>query len=107
LNRGDGIRGEFGSCSIVANACAKNGNGGDGAGVHVTGGADLIEGNSVTGNDRGIELDANNSNVIIKNRANGNTTDYDIPAGNNIVGTIVTTGAAMNSATNSNINISY
>ena len=71
FNRGDGIRGT-GDSSIVANVCANNGfSGGDGAGVHVTGGNNHIEGNNVTVNDRGIEVSAA-GNLIIKNSARNN-----------------------------------
>jgi parallel beta-helix repeat protein len=110
FNKGDGIRI---STKTVArdNTCSANGNGGDGAGIHSNSDDNRIEGNNVTGNKRGIDVDGTGS-LIIRNSSSGNTgsgtpsADYDIAAGN-FVGTIVTTEATMNSATNSNINISY
>jgi parallel beta-helix repeat protein len=85
-NKGDGIS-VSGASSIIANVCVTNGNGGDGAGVHVTGSDNRIEGNSVTSNHRGIDVDAAN-NLIIKNSARANIINYDIAAGN-IFGAIV------------------
>ena len=86
FNKGDGIRASSG-CSIVANACSSNGSGGDGAGVHVTSSDNRLEGNNVTSNIRGIDVDTP-GNLIIKNSAKGNTTNYTIVAGN-AVGPIV------------------
>ena len=40
-----------------------------------------IEGNNVTGNDRGIAVDLS-GNLIIRNSASGNSVAYDIAAGN-------------------------
>ena len=109
-NKGDGIT-ATGECTIVANVCSFNGSSTSGAGVHVVGSANRVEGNNVTKNGRGIDVDTS-GNLIIKNSASGSTgtgtpsANYDIVAAN-FVGTIVTTEAAMNSATSSNINISY
>jgi hypothetical protein len=51
--------------------------------------------NNVTSNDRGIDVDGT-GNVIIKNTASGNTTNYDIVADNRYgqVFDITATGAA-------------
>lgn len=80
-NRGDGI-------SFVNNTFAKNNNSiangvgtGSGAGIHATGADNRIEANNVIGNDRGIDVDAA-GNLIVKNSASGNTTNYTIAAGN-------------------------
>lgn len=100
----DGINCNSG-CVIRGNTCSFNGNGGDGAGIHTTGDDNRIEGNNCTTADRGIDVDAG-GNLIIRNSASGNTTNYDI-VGGNFTGTIVATEAAMNAATNSNVNIAF
>jgi parallel beta-helix repeat protein len=84
----DGIR-VNGNGNITYNTCFMNGYAGDGAGIHVlTGGAGArVEGNNVTGNDTGIDVDTC-CNIIIKNTARGNTTSYDI-VGSNSYGPIV------------------
>jgi parallel beta-helix repeat protein len=90
--RGDGIR-AIASCLILANTCDGNGLGtGDGAGIHTTSDENRIEGNSVTANERGIDVDAA-GNLIIKNSAATNATDYDIAASNRY-GAIVNITAA-------------
>jgi parallel beta-helix repeat protein len=80
LNKGDGIRASN-DCNIIANVCSTNGNGGDGAGVHVFFGNSRIEGNNVTNNDRGIEVGFA-GNLIIKNSARVNGTGS---AGNYVI----------------------
>lgn len=87
-NTGDGIQVASG-CKVIRNLCSENGyDTGDGAGIHATHSSNNIEGNTVRGNDRGIDVDDNGS-IIVKNAAKGNTVDYDI-APNNKVGTIRT-----------------
>lgn len=87
-NSGDGILTGF-DTQIVGNVCQTNGVGtADGAGIHVTGSGSRVDGNSVTDNDRGIDVD-DRGNLIVRNSAQGNTTDYDIAAGND-VGTMQT-----------------
>jgi parallel beta-helix repeat protein len=67
---------------VAGNVCDGNGPGiSDGAGIHVTGSDNRIDSNNVTANDRGIDVDAA-GNLVIRNSASGNTTDYDIVAGN-------------------------
>ena len=88
---------------IRGNHCAFNGGGGDGAGIHVTSGDCRIEGNNCTGADRGIDVDAT-GNVILRNTCSGNTTNWDIVAGNAFGPIVLTTaGAAVagNTATSS------
>lgn len=86
FNNGDGIR--VGSESFVGeNNCAFNF-----SGVHSTGGNNRIEGNNVISNGRGIHVEAA-GNLVIKNSARGNTTDYVIAA-NNRYGPIVDISAA-------------
>ncbi len=80
-NEGDGIEISAGTLARD-NTCANNGAGGGiGAGIHITSGDNRLEANNVIGNDRGIDVDAA-GNYIIKNSASGNTTNYDIAAGN-------------------------
>ena len=93
-NVGDGIRCSFGS-SILDNTCRQNGNGaGDGAGIHATGFHNRIEGNNCSTADRGIDVDLA-GNIIIKNTCSGNTTNWDIVAGNVCLVVQGVTGAAI------------
>ncbi|MEY2526911.1 MAG: hypothetical protein QOE73_1682, partial [Verrucomicrobiota bacterium] len=80
-NKTDGIEATAG-CVISENNCDTNGNGGDGAGINLIAGANRIESNQVISNDRGIDSNPGTGNLIIKNTARGNTTNYDIVAGN-------------------------
>jgi hypothetical protein len=104
-NFNDGIR-VTSNATVEGNHCEENGSlgraGGDGAGVHATGGNNRIDGNNVVRNDRGIDVDTV-SNLIIHNSAAGNLTEYEIFAGN-ATGPIV--GAA-SVATNSNPNANF
>lgn len=70
-----------------------NGNGSYGVGIRVTGTDNRIEGNTLTVNDRGIEV-VSAGNLIVRNSASNNTTNWTI-AVNNKVGPIV---SAPNSA---------
>ena len=79
-NTQDGIRTAT-RCRVDHNLCTGNGNGGDGAGIHVVGNECRIEENQVQGNDRGIDVDFG-QNIILKNTASGNSTNYDIGVGN-------------------------
>jgi len=80
-NTGDGI--EVNNLSrLEGNTCQGNGAGtADGAGVHVTGRANRIDGNTATSNDRGIDVDAG-GNLVVRNDASLNATNYDIVACN-------------------------
>ena len=99
-NHGDGIR-VLGRSRIVGNHADGNGNGaGDGAGVHVdTATGCVVDGNQVTGNDRGIDVDTT-GNLIIRNTARTNGTssggNYAIIADNRYgpIVDITPTGAA-------------
>ncbi len=87
FNAGDGIRVTQDS-RVLDNHCDSNGLlGGDGAGIHATGSDNRIEGNSTSDGDRGIEV-SGAGNLILRNSAAGNTTNYVI-AVNNKVGVIV------------------
>jgi parallel beta-helix repeat protein len=87
LNQGDGIRATAGPSTIIGNVSTGNGQNGDGAGVRVDGNGSRVEGNHVSSNDRGIDV-SGGSNLIIKNSASNNTTNYNI-AVNNRYGPIV------------------
>ena len=87
LNTLDGIRINS-DCVVLNNACSTNGNSaGDGAGIHVLGSDNRIEGNNCSFADRGIDIDFA-GNIIIRNTCSGNTVDWDIVA-NNIYGPII------------------
>jgi parallel beta-helix repeat protein len=103
-NEGDGIR-IINDTAARDNTCDTNGNlGGDGAGIHATGSDNRIEGNNVTDNDRGIDVDVA-GNLIIKNSATGNgptnNLNYDIAA-NNVFGAIVDRTAPASAAVTGN-----
>src|SRR3954471_15205057 len=74
-NNGDGIR-ISSACLVRANNCGVNF-----AGVHSIGGNNRIEENNVFSNGRGILIDTA-GNLIVKNSATDNTTDYVIAASN-------------------------
>jgi len=116
-NGGNGIQGGFSStiincvteqnenngifaisdCTIRGNTCYSNrlsAGGGNGAGIHATGLANRIEGNNCTNNARGIALDAT-GNFITRNTCRGNTTNWDIAAGNVCLVVSATAGAAI------------
>lgn len=102
-NRGDGIQ-INGTTAVLNNNCTGNGEAvGDGAGIYATNfGANRIEGNNVTANDRGLDIDSV-GNLIIGNSASSNTTNYDI-GGGNTVGPTVNSG---NIATSTNPHANY
>ncbi len=79
-NSGDGIR-VSGDCLVEGNVCDNNGFGGDGAGIHSSSLDNRIDGNTVTDNDRGIDVDSTGS-LIVRNSASGNSTQYSIASGN-------------------------
>jgi parallel beta-helix repeat protein len=85
----------FGRGNLIGgNTAYQNGVYGDGAGVRVFGSGSYgnrIEGDNVVANDIGIDVD-DTDNIIIKNSASGNTTDYDIVAGNAVGAIIDCTG---------------
>jgi parallel beta-helix repeat protein len=76
----DGIK-VLDGCTVRNNDCNANSTG---AGIHVTGTNNRIEGNNVTRNKNGIQVDAT-VNLVISNSARSNTTsNYTIVAGNRI-----------------------
>jgi parallel beta-helix repeat protein len=96
-------------CLITRNSCSQNGTASLAAGIHITSQGNRIEENHVVfNNDTGIKIDDAN-NLVVRNSSrfnSSNTKNYAI-APNNVVGTIVTTSGTLNSASNSNVNISF
>jgi parallel beta-helix repeat protein len=82
--QGDAIRVSQ-SCHIEGNLCISNGGRTvqtrDGAGIHSTSFDNVIDGNTVYDNSRGIDVDTSN-NLIIRNLARTNGINYDIASGN-------------------------
>jgi len=86
-NTGDGILVNT-ETFVRGNTCKSNGfQTGDGAGIHTASFGSRIEGNNVTRNDRGIDVDSTH-NLIVRNSAYDNGVNYDIATGNR-VGVIV------------------
>jgi len=81
-NASDGIVVLIGgdACLITANNASYNA----GAGVHVINGArSRIDDNNVAGNGQGIRVDSV-GNVVVRNTATGNSTNYQVVAGNDL-----------------------
>ena len=98
-NHGDGIR-IYNGTLARDNTSTGNGNEGDGAGIHAGSSDNRIEGNNVSFNNRGIDV-AVGRNVIIRNTASQNTTNYALAA-NNVFGAIVNRTAPASAAVNGN-----
>ena len=92
-NEGDGIR-VSDKTSVIANTSSNNGNGGSGSGIHATGADNRIDGNNVTANDYGIQVDSA-GNIIVRNSASGNSTNWDVASGNACLVVQATTGGAI------------
>jgi parallel beta-helix repeat protein len=112
-NMGTGFN--VGPGSIVScNAGHLNGYNGDGAGIYVWGSDSRIDGNNVTQNNRGIEVNAS-GNIIVRNTASGNGSNWEVASGNAcLVIQATTTGAISGNAgggglgsTNPNANFTY
>ena len=91
------------SSVVIENRCNGNGPGGGVTAIHATGIANRIEGNHVIAAFGGIWVEGT-GNTIIRNTAVNCSNHYEIAA-SNFKGAEVTTEAAMNSATNSNVNL--
>ncbi len=105
LNTGDGID-FFGKCIVIGNTCGQNGFGGTGAGIHQSfsgaGGDNRIEGNNVTDNDFGIDVDEA-GNLIIRNSASGNASgNYSIAPGNAVGPTVTAATIGANTSPHAN-----
>jgi parallel beta-helix repeat protein len=82
-NQGDGIL-VVGDCLVTGNTCDDNGVGDStGAGIHATTSNNRIDGNNVTDNDTGIDVDGT-GNLVVRNSAAGNTINYDIVPTNKV-----------------------
>ncbi|MCG8405192.1 MAG: right-handed parallel beta-helix repeat-containing protein [Phycisphaerales bacterium] len=105
-NTGDGIQ-VAAACTVAGNTCHENGfSSGNGAGIHATSVATRIEGNTVTDNDRGIDVDGT-GNFVAKNRASSNSTDYDIVSGNAVASIINVAGNGNFSTSSTLSNLRY
>lgn len=91
LNNGtDGIRVDSRG-SISGNHCEENGTAGEGAGIRVLSHSNRIEANHLVSNDYGLLIQTNaslNGNLVIRNSALGNSTNYVVGT-DNIAGPIV------------------
>ena len=108
-NTGNGIQVGYGNL-VINNNCAYNGYmAGDGAGINVDeyGNHNCIESNLIIENDRGIDCNPAPNNYIAGNRANDNTTDYDIAAGNTYGPIIDATAGGSIATTNHFANIRF
>jgi len=91
----DGIR-VTSDCSVRGNTCDNNGNlAGDGAGIVASSSDNRIEGNNCTDGDRGIEAVVG-GNFITRNTCSGNTSNWNIAAGNICLVVAATTAPAFN-----------
>ncbi|MCG8405191.1 MAG: right-handed parallel beta-helix repeat-containing protein [Phycisphaerales bacterium] len=107
-NGGDGID-IAGDCTVVGNTCGQNGTAGIGAGIHASAasfGDNRIEGNNVTRNDIGIDVDGA-GNLIIRNSASGNTSGNFSLASGNHYGQIVSNPGSGFTNSNSWANFEY
>ncbi len=92
-NRENGIV-VFRSCLVRGCSSSDNGFGGSGAGIHVRGSDNRIEGNLCTNNTRGIDVDVA-GNFITRNTCSGNTTNWDVVTGNTVFVVNGTTAGAI------------
>ena len=82
-------------CLVEDNECADNGPVTGGIGIRATGVRNLIQGNQVSGNGKGIVVDPGASAVIAKNAFGGNTSNF-VFSGSAYFGTTnVLTGASI------------
>lgn len=92
---------------VVGNLCDDNGAAGIHAVVGYEGGhGNRIEANTVTDNTRGIDVDSD-GNLIIRNSARGNTSNYDIVAGNSYGQIINVAGAGSFVSTDPSANFAF
>ena len=96
-NTGDGIE-ALAESIVSGNVCSFNGAGAaTGAGIHCTGDKNHVEGNNVFSNDVGIDVNdiGVENNVIVRNTASCNTSNYDIGVNNQAgtIGTLATIGS--------------
>lgn len=102
-NYDDGIQ-VISDALVTDNVCTGNGWGtATGAGVHASGAGNSIEANLVILNDRGFWVEQT-GNVIIRNKARANGSNYGDIAGGNVTGPLVTSGTV---GTSSNPHANY
>ncbi len=85
----------YSECKVYGCNARNNGHfDGDGAGIFAISNHNRIEGNNVSNNDRGIDVDGT-GNFIARNTANGSARNWEVAAGNVclVVQATVTTGA--------------
>jgi parallel beta-helix repeat protein len=87
-NSGDGIS-LSDRTRVRDNLCTDNG----AAGIHATGGGNLLEGNQLTNNHAAGMLVSATVNLVMRNAARANTPNYSIVAGNRVA-TIITPGTS-------------
>ena len=75
LNGTDGIQ-VASDCQVSNNHCVSNGQGGSGAGIHAQVTKNRIDSNHLVSNTWGVKTDTSNLNIITRNTAIGNTTNY-------------------------------
>ncbi len=83
-------------CVVLNNVCANNNETGM-AGIRL-GYNNRAEGNHLRSNTIGIRADQDDDNLIIKNSADGNTTNYDIATGNHYGQIILSPGAGFSNS---------
>ncbi|MBN1268691.1 MAG: right-handed parallel beta-helix repeat-containing protein [Kiritimatiellae bacterium] len=82
-NYGDGIVVD-GDCHVRDNNCQYNGmDDSNGANIHALGNGNRIEGNQLSGADRGLDVDGT-GNYVADNTVRGNTDNYDFADGNEL-----------------------
>lgn len=94
-NTSQGFYINLGSTAVNNNALGNGTSIADGAGMIVSGADNRIEGNTLTGNDKGVRVESS-GNIIIRNTASGNTVfNWDIVPGNAVAPIVsATTNAA-------------
>lgn len=70
--------------SVVGNHCSYNGNGGYGCGLFISSSGGRIVQNNLRNNDVGINCPSGTGNYFAENSATGNSTNYNITAGNTL-----------------------
>lgn len=93
FNQSDGILVSQ-NCLVSRNLCYLNGFSGTGAGIRVIGDDCRVEDNNCTKNDWGVNV-TSSGNFIIRNICSGNTTNWEIVAGNRCLVVLSSSGGAI------------
>lgn len=99
-NGGAGIQLTLNGNTVRGNTCISNGITTSAAGIHMLASGSLVEGNRVTGTDKGIQIDGAD-NVIRANWCSGNTINWQLAA-NNVFGQIIDRTAVATPAVSGN-----